>query len=126
AVSCLRSRLEKNSRELYFRRRCADAGRSWNQRVHLHVEALSGARAAEAQLRTRRVRRYGSFSRQRRSCSHHWSGHLCRWRVSDNGHVTISSASSHSSSYSCSHDRTHLARVDETCRCKRIRENAAR
>ena len=58
------------------------------------LKALSGTRAVEAQLRTRRVRRYRSFSRQRRGRSHHRPGHLCRWRVSDNGHVTISSASS--------------------------------
>ena len=59
----------------------------------VHAKALSGTRAAEAQLRTRRVRRYGSFSRQRRGCCHYRTGHLCRWRVSDNGHVIISSAS---------------------------------
>ena len=62
----------------------------------VHVKALSGTRAVEAQLRTGRVRCYGSFSRQRRRCGHYRPGHLCRWRVSDNGHVIISSASSHS------------------------------
>jgi enoyl-[acyl-carrier protein] reductase I len=45
------------------------------------------------------VRHYRSFSRQRRGCSCYRPGHLCRWRLSDNGHVTMSSASSASYSY---------------------------
>jgi hypothetical protein len=68
AISRLRSGPEKNSGELYFRGSGANACRSWNQWLHLHVETLSGTRTAETKLRTRRVRCYGSFSRQRWGC----------------------------------------------------------
>ena len=59
----------------------------------VHAEALSGTRAVEAQLRSRRARRDGSFPRQRRRRGHHRAGHLRRWRLSDHGDVIISSSS---------------------------------
>ena len=57
-------------------------------RVHRDAEALSGTSAAEAQLRSGRARRDGSFSRERRRGGDHRSGDLRRWRLSDHGHVT--------------------------------------
>ncbi len=50
ALSCLRSRAEKNPDKLHFRRTGSNAGRAWDQRIHVDVETLSGTRAFETQL----------------------------------------------------------------------------
>jgi NADP-dependent 3-hydroxy acid dehydrogenase YdfG len=98
ALSCLRPRPEKNPGKLHFCRTGPDARRAWHQRVHVNVETLSGTLAFETQLRSGRVRRHRSFSRQRRRRGHYRPGHLRRWRLSNNGNVI----SSFSFSYACS------------------------
>ena len=78
-----------------------------------HAEALSGARAAEAQLRPGRAGRDGSFFRQpRRQRGHHRASNFRRWRVRSNGHVAVPVAPGSWTSDVCSAGVSEKLRVE--------------
>ena len=77
----------KNPGQLHLGRAGEYAGGARDQRIFRDAETLSGARAAEAKLRSSGTRRDRSVPGERRCGRDHRPGHLRRWRLSDHGNV---------------------------------------